>query len=311
MQTPLSIDLNLVDPNDAAILTPWQLDYRQIEPGKLRTRLKVVANGTISLTDIKMSHSVHQRGVPPPGTLTFGRVSDFNSFQWHGRRLMQPRLMSFGTSDGYESTSSGGFNGRVISFDVGYLERTAKALGLEIPETVRSALSFEAASSDLEFNRLDSFIAMFLIDSTLLSDREMCEALAQEVLLIATNSEAHEDKSTAVQRRRALRLALSKMEQFLSDPVSIAEICKSANCSWRTLDRVFKEEFGIGPKSYYVRFRLGSARKELLVSDPALSVSDIANRWGFWHLGQFAADYKKFYGELPSTTLKKVSKSSW
>ncbi|WP_159090152.1 helix-turn-helix domain-containing protein [Ruegeria sp. Alg231-54] len=194
--------------------------------------------------------------------------------------------------------------------DVDYLDRTAQALGLEVPETIQSACKFEAAGSDVEFNRLDSFIARFLTDSTLLSDREMCEALAKEILLFAINGEAHEDKSTAFQRRRALRLALERMEQFACDPLSIAEICKSVSCSWRTLDRVFKEEFGIGPKAYFVRFRLGRARNELLTSDPAFTVINIANRWGFWHMGQFAADYKKMFGELPSTTLKRVSKSN-
>ena len=37
---------------------------------------------------------------------------------------------------------------------------------------------------------------------------------------------------------------------------------------------------------------------------PMVNVVDIANAWGFWHSGQFAADYKQLFGELPSTTLK-------
>jgi AraC family ethanolamine operon transcriptional activator len=32
-------------------------------------------------------------------------------------------------------------------------------------------------------------------------------------------------------------------------------------------------------------------------------ISDVANDWGFWHMGQFAADYKKLFGELPSEIL--------
>ena len=32
-------------------------------------------------------------------------------------------------------------------------------------------------------------------------------------------------------------------------------------------------------------------------------VANVANRWGFWHLGQFAADYREQFGELPSHTL--------
>jgi hypothetical protein len=32
-------------------------------------------------------------------------------------------------------------------------------------------------------------------------------------------------------------------------------------------------------------------------------VSAVANRWGFWHLGQLAADYRNLFDELPSETL--------
>jgi len=34
-------------------------------------------------------------------------------------------------------------------------------------------------------------------------------------------------------------------------------------------------------------------------------VADVANRHGFWHMGQFAKDYRKTFGELPSETLKR------
>jgi AraC family ethanolamine operon transcriptional activator len=32
-------------------------------------------------------------------------------------------------------------------------------------------------------------------------------------------------------------------------------------------------------------------------------IADVANRWGFWHMGQFAADYRRQFGELPSETV--------
>jgi AraC-like DNA-binding protein len=35
-----------------------------------------------------------------------------------------------------------------------------------------------------------------------------------------------------------------------------------------------------------------------------VTVQDVAAHWGFWHLGQFAQDYKRLFGELPSTTLR-------
>jgi AraC-like DNA-binding protein len=33
------------------------------------------------------------------------------------------------------------------------------------------------------------------------------------------------------------------------------------------------------------------------------TVGDVAAKFGFWHSGQFAADYWRAFGELPSVTL--------
>jgi AraC-like DNA-binding protein len=33
-------------------------------------------------------------------------------------------------------------------------------------------------------------------------------------------------------------------------------------------------------------------------------VNEIAARWGFDHAGNFAADYRRLFGELPSQTLR-------
>ena len=50
-----------------------------------------------------------------------------------------------------------------------------------------------------------------------------------------------------------------------------------------------------------------------LMRDPSLRIAiasyshDVAARWGFWHLSQFAVDYKKLFGELPSRTLRRVN----
>ena len=51
---------------------------------------------------------------------------------------------------------------------------------------------------------------------------------------------------------------------------------------------------------YLHALRLNRARRELRLADPDVSrVSDVANRWNFWHMGQFAADYRRLFGELP------------
>ena len=51
------------------------------------------------------------------------------------------------------------------------------------------------------------------------------------------------------------------------------------------------------------------AYRDQLVKDTGVelivaSVQDTAARWGFWHGGQFADDYRRQFDELPSQTLR-------
>ena len=52
--------------------------------------------------------------------------------------------------------------------------------------------------------------------------------------------------------------------------------------------------------------RLNAARRELRHGGPDTVVADVANHQGFWHMGQFAADYRRMFGELPRETLARA-----
>ena len=71
---------------------------------------------------------------------------------------------------------------------------------------------------------------------------------------------------------------------------------------YRALDRAFKARLGHGPKNSILAFRLNGVRADLLSSDPDLPIADLALRWGFWHMGDFARTYRAEFGELPSET---------
>jgi AraC family ethanolamine operon transcriptional activator len=60
---------------------------------------------------------------------------------------------------------------------------------------------------------------------------------------------------------------------------------------------------GIGPKRYLLNLRLTQARRQLKIAPPNAKVADIANDWGFWHMGHFAREYRKMFCELPAESL--------
>ena len=51
---------------------------------------------------------------------------------------------------------------------------------------------------------------------------------------------------------------------------------------------------------------LNGVRSQLKnAQSPYVSVQDAAAAYGFWHMSQFAVDYRQLFGERPSDTLKR------
>lgn len=105
-------------------------------------------------------------------------------------------------------------------------------------------------------------------------------------------------------RDRAFTKVLDHMREHLSEIMSVKDLCQVANVSERTLLYIFRERLDTTPKAFLQACRLRKVQSELL-NGTVKSVTDAATRWGYWHMGQFAADYKHYFGELPSATFKR------
>ena len=107
-------------------------------------------------------------------------------------------------------------------------------------------------------------------------------------------------------RDLALRRVEDYLEEFPNNPHTVRDLCRIANVSERTLQYAFRERFGMAPKPYMLALRFNGVRRELKYTDITSStITDLATKWGFWHMSQFAADYKRLFGELPSETIGK------
>jgi AraC-like DNA-binding protein len=103
---------------------------------------------------------------------------------------------------------------------------------------------------------------------------------------------------------------VSRAEQYLrantAQPISMDDLVTETGVSARSLFAGFRNTYGMSPMAYLKSLRLQNTHQELLAADPAQSrVTDVASRWGFLHFGNFAADYRKKFGENPSKTLRK------
>lgn len=85
---------------------------------------------------------------------------------------------------------------------------------------------------------------------------------------------------------------------------TLQDISSHMGTSERTLQYAFKNVVGISPIKFAKLHRLQRARKLLEGASPNQeSVKNVALKMGFNDFGHFSADYKKYFGELPSATL--------
>lgn len=95
------------------------------------------------------------------------------------------------------------------------------------------------------------------------------------------------------------------MRHHAHEPLTVAQIAAHAGVSIRSLYAGFQRYRQRAPMEYLRDLRLQQVHQELQhAQDPHTQVTQVALRWGFGHLGQFAADYKKRFGQLPSQTLR-------
>lgn len=99
---------------------------------------------------------------------------------------------------------------------------------------------------------------------------------------------------------------LKRAEEFIrvnaALPITLLDIAKAAEVAPRTLQLAYKRAFGISPIRALTRERLRRVRFDLVAELGQHSVTEIALRWGFNHLGRFAAEYRREFGECPHET---------
>jgi AraC-like DNA-binding protein len=101
---------------------------------------------------------------------------------------------------------------------------------------------------------------------------------------------------------RDVRRALEYIDAHLDAPVTLAGLVAITGVPGRTLLKHFKDHHGVSPMRYWRDRRFARVRHALLHDRNGESVTAIATAWGFYHLGRFATEYSRRFGESPSQT---------
>lgn len=285
------------------------IEFCQLDRGKLSASLELAIGQNFIVQHFDISRRFHQHGAVPHGLLTFGLPDYVDKMTWSGRAMERDSVLNFSRRNGFDAVSAEEFSGYTFSITADSFERAISSLDESMPaEAIHDmADHFAARESDIRTIRSLASGLLHCLKSGvagITAYRELESDLSHVLARSVCNSAVVDLKSSYARRQQAVNKALEFI-QSTQDAITVSEVYKQSCISWRTLDRAFKERFGVTPKQYIVATRLIGVRRALLTAPSEATVTDVASDWGFWHLGRFSSDYKHMFGELPSQTLRR------
>lgn len=137
--------------------------------------------------------------------------------------------------------------------------------------------------------------------------RALENALVAALTACFNTNDDSEDRAALRRHKTIMRRFHSALQREADRPLYVLELAEMVGVSVRSLSVCCQEHLGMGPKKYLLLRRMYLARQALHVADSnATTVTDIATQYGFWQLGRFAVEYRRLFGESPSTTLQRA-----
>jgi len=307
-----------IDAYTAGLPTAWDLRYDQLSCGRFHGVFSEAVLPQMRLFREVTNQTLRQRGAIGPGYIGLGVPTAAQDGSYFGgqRVMLDTMLVGYGEIDFCSPTGSDLVG---VTVDAGVLQDLWQRIyvdqpvpwstapsGLAIPDGVMHALR-DRLWSALQATQVNPALIHGEPSARLFQDALLCELL--EAMSVGMQST---DIKSAASRRKLVQKACDLVFSKPDAPISILELCTQVGASRRKLQYCFQDALGMGPQRYLRVARLNAVRRELRhAQESGLGVRDIAARWGFWHFSNFAADYKRQFGELPSDTLKRASGGSF
>lgn len=102
---------------------------------------------------------------------------------------------------------------------------------------------------------------------------------------------------------------VARAEDFMranaGNDIGVSDVAEALGISMRSLQYGFRKHRRTHPLAVLQRMRLEGLRDDIL-SNPMQPIADVAQRWGFTHLGRLSKQYQLAFGERPSVTARRA-----
>lgn len=292
----------------------WDFDFHQLTAGRSVTSVLQIGNPDFMYSRFFLEQAYKQQAGLPQDVWTFGipEAGD-NEVTTPGGIVQQNDILCVPSGHDLVAITRPQFTGYSVSVSEARINQVVESCGLQRtklftqqdqmvlrcnPEKIaalRKSLR-NISWSQGQISKTESHSAIF---------HELEFNLIQYLLLTYSDSRSTDKLRISKIKQARLQRALDFIEANVDKSITVTMLAEATGSTVRTLEYIFRDYFDTTPKSFLKSRRMNAVRGELQTAlDRNESIAEIANRWGFWHHSQFAADYRRFFGELPSETIK-------
>ena len=282
----------------------WELDFKLLSKNDFSAYLHLFSSETFMLGRTKLYGKIEQHGQTPKGFRSIVVPVDYNSeFVWLNKKVSGNQLLIFPRDSVLDGISFYDFDVYVVSIEETMLFRILKNLGYGNCKTIFNGGEQEFFLSKAFSKSFHHTANKFL--NTRITKQEKHTILINNIIhfLLRYIEDGIQSISSIPQKKKdvALRKAIGIINNENEDLFSIQQLCGLTGVSERTLQYAFRDKYKVSPNEYIKAVRLNNVKRELALSkDKNISISTVAGKYCFWHMGQFAKDFKNQFGVLPS-----------
>lgn len=285
-------------------VSDWELDFRLLSKNDFSAYLELFSSETFILGRAKLCGKIEQSGLTPKGFRSIVIPVDYNSeYIWLNKKVSGKDLLIFPRAGVLDAISFNDFDVYVISIEEKMLFLILENLGY-----INCKKIFNGDEQELFLSKTFSKSFHHVADkflNTRIAKQEKHTILINNIIhfLLRYIEDCNQSIISIPQKKKdvALRKAIDIINNENEDLFSIQQLCGLTGVSERTLQYAFRDKYKVSPGEYIKAVRLNDVKRELFLSKGQnINISTFAGKYHFWHMGQFAKDFKTQFGILPS-----------
>lgn len=288
-QNSIKVKNTLALEQHAEVLAGWSEEYMQMSPGLFQGRVLHAKLGGVEVFEERMNQRVQQSYQAPAKSIVF-------SFDMAEDTLY---ILDENTQNTWITPEN-------------YCELSIVISGDSLPKNPGALSVHELILKPLKSPhcRLFSRWLAKVINDCTLAPQNVSESifsqLMDDCIFILEHGITPENRTEPRQARDAVKKVLEIMNEAPANRYRASDLSEIAGVSLKHLKSAFTTHCGMTLSEWLKNLRLNAVRSELISSSPAdATVTEIAMKWSFWHLGRFSNAYRELFGEFPLETLRR------